>query len=120
MEYALITLLQIIGIGFHAAQKIAGIRSRNNDKKIREIISIFWNEDWNTLLISALVLALCLTVHFIVLNYFPKSISGHEWYYPISFGIALLFGYMGQRKIYQLFGTAENVFDKQVASKMPS
>jgi len=118
MEYLIIVALQIIGVGFHAAQKVAAIRVRFPEKRFTEIVSIFWQEDWNTFFVSALVVALNLVAHFIVLNYFPETISQHEWYYPISFGIAFVLGYAGQRMIYKYLGTAESFLDKQVANRL--
>jgi TRAP-type uncharacterized transport system fused permease subunit len=118
MEYILITILQILGVGFHAAQKVAIIRTRKPEKKFKEIIQIFWHEDWNTFFVSGLVVVLNLVAHFIVLNYFPETITEHEWYYPVSFGIALVLGYAGQRMIYKYLGTAETFLNKQVADRL--
>jgi hypothetical protein len=118
MEYLLIAVLQFLGVGFHAAQKVAIIRKGFPNKRFNEIISIFWNEDWNTLFVSGLVVILNLVGHYIVLNYAPGSVTQHEWYYVGSFALALCLGYFGQRKIYQILGTAETFLDKQVESKI--
>lgn len=120
MDYVLILALQLIGIGLHVAQKINVIDKKFPAFSMKECIVTFFNEDWITLFVSALVLVLNLIVHYIVHEF---SIESTDWvwssypivnYYTLSFMIALLLGYLGQRKIYQWLGSAEKILDQKV------
>lgn len=98
-------------------QKIIGLGNTNPTKTIREIIAIFVSEDWDTLIVSALVLLLNLVAHFIIAAYttLPNTVE----YYPLySFGAALVLGYAGQRLIYKYLGSAEKFLDKKVDAKL--
>jgi ABC-type Fe3+ transport system permease subunit len=120
MEYLIIIAFQILGIGFHVSTKIIGIRSRNVGYKIKEVLQIFIDEDWNTLFMSGWVLLFDLLVHFVI-NYYapdfhkrlvsiPLFISNAVLIVPVvvlSFAVAFLLGYGGQRIIYKYLGTAE-------------
>lgn len=118
MEYLLIILLQLIGIGLHVTQVIIKLGNDNRDKARNEILRIFWNEDWDTLLASALILILNLAAHYIVGEYAPKKIIDYEYYMLISFGLALLFGYAGQRIVYSALGKAEIFLNKKIEGKL--
>lgn len=112
MEYALIIILQLLGIGFHVMQKVIALGDTHKTK-MKETFSIFWSEDWDTLFVSFLVMTLNVVAHFILESYAPKSIIEYEYYDLISFGIALTLGYAGQRIIYKYLGTAETALAKK-------
>lgn len=116
MEYLLITILQLLGIGFHVMQKIISLGNDFPEKKRKEILSTFVNEDWDTLCVSALVMILNLVAHYIIERY-AHSITAYPYYSLISFGIALTLGYAGQRMIYKYLGSAEKFLDKKVEDK---
>ena len=120
MDYLLIIALQFIGIGLHVAQKINVIDKKYPEFTMKECIITFFNEDWITLFVSALVLFLDLIAHYIVHEF---SIDSTNWvwsaypiinYYTLSFALALGLGYFGQRKIYQWLGSAEKILDQKV------
>lgn len=115
MEYALIFILQLLGIGLSILQKITGLGDKFPNFDRKQIISTFFNEDWDTLIGSALVLILDLTVHFIC-NYYQAPFTSHPYYIFISFGLALLLGYAGQRIIYRVLGTSEKALNKKIDS----
>lgn len=117
IEYLLIIALQFIGVGFHVMQKVIGFGNIYPDKTKSEIFKTFWKEDWDTLVVSLLILALNLTIHFIIW-YFQPELRSMEYYHPISFATAFMLGYLGQRKIYSLLGTAERYIDKKVSDKI--
>jgi hypothetical protein len=117
MEYILIFLLELAGIGLHVMQKIIGIGNRHPGKKRPEIIGIFWDEDWDTLIVSAIVLFINLIAHFIVAEY-ATYLTEWEYYDLFSFGLALVLGYAGQRVIYNYLGTAEKYLNQQVEQKL--
>lgn len=118
MEYLIICAFQFLGVGFHAGQKIAALDKQFPTIKNWDIVKTFVDQDWNTLLISVLVLALNLLVHFCLQHYaadvFKIQFSFTVFnvlitlpiilfWYVISFGA----GYMGQRIIYKGLGTTE-------------
>jgi hypothetical protein len=113
MEYFLIFSLQLIGIGFHVAQKIKALDAKFPEMSIREIFNTFLDQDWVTLFISALIIVLDLMVHFILDRYTPDLIKGINYYVLYAFGIALVLGYAGQRLIYKYLGKAEEILDQQ-------
>lgn len=116
ISYGLIILLQVCGILLHVLQKIIAFGNDNKGMKRSQIISIFWDEDWDTLCVSIVVLVINLAGHFIVGHY--TKLDESEYYPLFAFGTALLLGYIGQRKIYQYLGTAEEFLDKQVKNKL--
>jgi hypothetical protein len=117
MEYLLIIILQLIGIGFHVAQKVLTLDKLSPNDSLKEVLALFWKSDRITVFISALVLALNLVAHYIIGEYAPESFTAWEYYDLSSFTLALLLGYFGQRKIYEWFGKAEGFLDKRIADK---
>lgn len=117
MEYLIIFILQFIGIGLHVAQKVREIDKRSLTDTPREVLAIFFQEDWITLFISGLVLVLNLVAHFILENYstLPATVEYFDLY---GFGIAFVLGYAGQRLIYKYLGTAEEMLTKRVNDKL--
>lgn len=118
MEYALITILELLGIGFCVAQKVLELDKKSPDDSLHDVFLLFWKSDRITILISALILILNVVAHFIIENYAPKSIVGYEYYALISFAIALVLGYGGQKIIYNALGKAGALIDKKVADKL--
>src|SRR5687768_10624743 len=92
MEYLLILILQLLGIGFHVMQKIVSLGDKFPTENRTGIFGIFMKEDWDTLVVSGLVLCLNLVVHFILSEYKPPF-TQWEYYILSSFAAALLFGY---------------------------
>jgi hypothetical protein len=121
MEYLIIIALQIIGVFAHVLQKTTDIKKAFPTYKFREIVSTFWDQDWNTIAFSVFVgIPLDLLGHFIAIKYVPGNVAAHPWYFVWSFVIALFLGYAGQRFIYKHLGTLETFLDKQVDSRIPS
>jgi hypothetical protein len=116
MEYTLILILQFLGIGFHVMQKISILGDKFPEKTIGDIQAIFWKQDYDTLIVSALVLLLNLVAHYIVGEY--TDIPSIKYYHLYSFGIALVLGYAGQRIIYKYLGTAEKFLDRKIETKL--
>ena len=116
MEYILIIILQLIGIGLHVMQKVSAINDKYPEKSHKEVFVLFWQEDFNTVVISALVLALNLTGHYIIEHY--TDIASKAYFHLWNFGTALVLGYAGQRIIYKYLGTAERFLDKKVENKL--
>ena len=121
MEYFLIFVLQLFGIGFHIVQTVRKLDSEHPDKKISEIFTLFFNNEWVTLFGSSLVVFLHLTTHYIVDTYAPElretkiNIFVAQVPYIIgSFVMAFCLGYFGQRIIYKFFGKAETYLGNKV------
>lgn len=117
MDYIIIIILQIIGVGFHVGQKIVGLGDKFPEKTKREIFAVFWKEDWDTLGVSVFVLMLNLVAHFVTCRYLPV-VADWEYFEVSSFAVALILGYAGQRKIYKWLGSAEQFLDKKIEEKL--
>lgn len=105
MEYLIIIACELLGIGFQVMQKVSALKQQHKEFKKKEIFKVFWDEDWNTLAISGLIFLANLLGHYIVANY--SNLEEGEWYFPISFGIAITLGYGGQTIVYKYLGTAQ-------------
>jgi hypothetical protein len=116
MEYFLIFILQVIGCGLHVAQKVLELDKKFHDDSLETVLKEFLKTDRVTLIISALVLALNIVVHYIVGEY--SDFDEIEYYDLYSFGLAFVLGYAGQRLIYKYLGKAEEALNKKVESKL--
>ena len=116
MEYIIIFTLQLLGIAFHVVQKVNTLDKQYPEKSIKEIYSLFFENEWSSLSVSALVLFADLFFHFIIDQYFPAVreismtvplINVTMPYLAVSFIIAIVLGYGGQRLAYKYLGKAE-------------
>ena len=117
MEYLIVFIMQMIGIGFHVGQKVVSLGNAYPDKSWKEILSALFVEDWDTMVISCLVIFLNEMIHFII-NEYAGHITELPNFYLYSFGTALLLGYAGQRLIYKFLGTAEKFLGDQIDNKL--
>lgn len=122
MEYFLSFILQLLGISFHVMQKIISLGDHDKTKSRSEIVSIFLAEDWDTLVVSGLVLVTCMTFHFAANYYYPDIMDNIvtvplvDWDVPLVFLILIssfVIGYAGQRLVYRWLGSAEKYLDKK-------
>ena len=119
MEYALIFILQLLGIGFHVGQKVLELDKLKPDDSLGDVFRMFWKDDKATILISiCLILPLGLVAYFILSEYGPESISGYEYFDLIYFISSLVLGYSGQRIIYGALGKAVSFAEKKVSDKL--
>lgn len=119
MEYLLIFILQLLGIGFHAGQKVLELDKLSPDDTLFDVGKLFWKEDKITVIISVfLILPLTLVTYYILQDYGPDSVSGYEYFDLISFGFALVLGYAGQRIVYGALGKAVNFAEKKINDKL--
>lgn len=116
MEYIIIFTLQLLGIAFHVVQKVNTLDKQYPEKSIKEIYSLFFENEWSSLSVSALVLFADLFFHFIIDSYFPAVremsitvplINLTMPYLAVSFIVAFVLGYGGQRLAYKYLGKAE-------------
>lgn len=103
--YGAIVLLFLLGIGLHVTQEIDKLRIKYPDKRPREIMRVFFEEEWNVLIRSALIMILYIVALVLVRNDSRESVRaiGHHWgIWPL----ALILGYAGQRILYAWLGTS--------------
>lgn len=117
MEYVLIAVLQLLGIGFHVMQKVSSLGNTFPQKSRKDILGIFLQEDWDTLCISGLILATCETGHYII-HHYAHTVAAMQYFELTWFGLALVLGYSGQNLIYKWLGSAESYLDKKVTDKL--
>jgi len=105
MEYVLIVVLQLLGIGFYVGQKVMELDKLTPDDSLPQVFAMFWKTDRITMMISALVLLLHLVGHYIAEDYtdYPSTVENYSLW---SFGIAFVLGYAGQFLIYLALGKA--------------
>jgi len=119
MEYALIIILQLLGIGFHVGQKVLELDKLKPDDSLADVFKMFWKDDKTTILISVcLILPLGLVTYFILMEYGPESITGYEYFDLIYFGFSLVMGYSGQRLVYGALGKAVIFAEKKISDKL--
>ena len=124
MEYFLIIVLQLLGIGFHVMQKVISLGDLYPEKTIRQIFEAFFKADWDTLTVSGLVLITHFTFHFILTYYNPELTNASFTvpvfggiivsYVIVSFVIAFVLGYAGQRLAYKWLGSAEKKLENKI------
>jgi hypothetical protein len=117
MEYFLIIVLQILGVAFHIMQKVIKLGDDNPEMPRRQIFSVFFREDWDTLTVSGLILILHLVVHYAIDRYTPDFRATINYYVLYAFAAAFMLGYLGQRAVYRWLGSAEKKIDAIVDIK---
>lgn len=118
MEYLIIIAFQVLGIGFHVMQKIIKLGDERKSLTKKEIVDTFFSEDWDTLIVSVLIICGHLLTHYVIDEYTPSFRNDVNFYVLYAFGAAFMLGYLGQRMVYKWLGTAENKLDKMVQSKL--
>ncbi len=119
MEYALIFILQILGIGFHVGQKVLELDKLSPDDSLTDVFKLFWKSDKITILISiGLILPLTEILYYVLNVYGPDSIINYEYFDLIAFGLSFVLGYSGQRIVYSALGKATEVVEKKLADKL--
>lgn len=118
MEYLLIIVLQLLGIGFHVMQKIVSLGDTCKECTRKDVISAFFKEDWDTLVVSILVLVSNLVIHYIVDTYAHSLRDSTQYYILYAFGLAFVLGYAGQRLVYKWLGSAEKRLTNEIDNKL--
>ena len=123
MEYLLIIILQLLGIGFHVGQKVLILDKLSPDDTLTDVFRLFWRSDRITVFISGLVLIFNIVAHYIVGVYgepLVTYINSFEYlnYDLCAFALAFSLGYCGQRLVYKWLGRAEIFLDKQIEEKI--
>jgi hypothetical protein len=112
MIYLLTCGLFILGVCFHVMQKIGSLRIKFPELDAVTVFNTFFKQEWDSLLVSALVLA-CIEV-FIFLTR-TNQYTLPSWFAQWGiYGFSLVMGYAGQRLAYKYLQTAESVLEKKV------
>lgn len=123
MDYALIFILELIGIGLYVGQIVIELDKKSPDDSKLDVLKLFWKLDGFTLFISVIILVANEVFHLIMETYGQKAIAYVDSlpflnYHLVSFLIAFGLGYFGQRKVYQWLGKAEVFIDKKIEAKL--
>lgn len=119
MEYLFIIAFQVVGILCHVAQKIVQFDRESPEKTRKQIVDLFFENEWSSLGSSGVFLFLHLLIHG-ASDYYnwlgeTEAIALFGVMIPmtaISLGIALVIGYGGQRIVYKYLGNMEAVLNK--------
>lgn len=117
MIYLLTTICLILGVLFHVMVKVTGYKKTFPELTIKTIWKVFFKEEWDSLIVSALVLFVVELTIFII-NYVGVLIP--DWLNWGIFPIALVMGYQGQRIAYKFLNTATEVLEKRAESINPN
>lgn len=118
MNYILIAIIFALGVGYHIMQKVISYKKQFPALKRREIFATFFREEWDSLIVSGLVLSTMELAMFIIdktNKTLPVWITNWGmWVLP------LIMGYAGQRIAYKWLGTASEVLERKVENKINS
>ncbi len=131
MDYVLILMFQAFGVFFRCGQIIAGYRKTYPQLERKQVLNTLWNEDYNTLVVSAGIAALHACVHYAAAYLgIDEALDGTSFtvwgiviqavtvYLALSFALAIVIGYKGQDLIYKWLGSAADKLDKEVTTKL--
>lgn len=112
MIYILTTLLFVLGVGYHVMQIVMKLRKQYPAFGFKEIFNTFFNQEWDSLIRSFLVLSTY------ELGLFIIDMTGARmplWWekYLVVYTLAIVLGYAGQRIAYKYLGTAADVLEKK-------
>ena len=112
MDYLLTIVLFILGVCFHVMQKIMILKASFPQLKFRDIWNTFFKQEWDSLVVSGLVLCVAEIALFIAVN---NKVTLPNWLDEWGmYLIPLVLGYSGQRIAYKYLQTAEAVLEKKV------
>jgi len=128
MDYILIIIFQAIGVAFKVGQQVNVLKKLHPERTGKEIMNTYWNEDWNTLIMSWVVLCTNLAVHYVVsllgidfkkdFTILSLELSYGSVYLLGSVVVASVLGYKGQDLLYKWLGSAADRLDKEVSEKI--
>ena|SRR5688572_7021532 len=117
MIYILTITCLLLGVLFHVMVKVTGYKKTFPELTFRTIWKVFLKEEWDSLIVSALVLFVTELSIFII-NYVGVVIP--DWLNWGIYPIALVMGYQGQRIAYKFLNTATEVLEKRAESINPN
>ena len=112
MDYFFLFALWFLGTGFHVMQKIITLRKSFPTLSFGVVWSTFFNQEWDSLIVSVLVISVYELVIFIF-NY--NSFGFYQWFDDWGmYCLALVLGYGGQMLAYKYLNTAVDELNKKV------
>lgn len=122
-DYVFMFLAGMIGITIHVLIKIKGIRKRNPKAGIKEVFGLYFQMDWDSLLLSFVTVLGCMFIinEFLFTKDFENIDTAKEfgWKYKMVNWIRTVFiviGYAAQSLIYASLGRAEKVLHERAKS----
>lgn len=111
MIYILSIACFLLGVGYHVMQCIMKLRAKFPQLGFKVVFATFFQQEWDSLLRSLLVMFTFLIYLFITIS---EEVKYPDWYYRWGvYAIALMAGYAGQRLAYSYLSTAENILEKK-------
>lgn len=129
MEYPLIIIFQLLGVLFRCGKTVAELKKSHPEKTRKEIINILSVEDWNTVVMSLVVMGFDLALHWSIhvagisfdhgdFQIWGMVITHYAIYIFGTVALASILGYKGQELIYKWLGSAADRLDKEVSEKI--
>lgn len=107
MDYFLILVLWIIGVGFDVMRKITKLRKKFPQFGFGTVWKTFFGQEWDSLMVSVLVLLFQETA-LIIIAY--NEIKLPPWFDAWGmYVLSLALNYSGQRTAYHFLNTSESV-----------
>lgn len=101
-----------LGVTFHVLAQVQKLRKKFPKHKAKEILGIFFDEEWNVLFVSAAVNTTCIIAEkFGASTYLGVPVDSKELTLFVSM---LVIGYAGQRLVYKWLGSTEKVLTQQI------
>jgi hypothetical protein len=99
-------------------QKVMHLRKKFPDFGLKEIFTLFFKEEWDSLIVSFLVL--CTYQLFLFIIEMAEVVMPAWWdKYLLDYVLAVVMGYAGQRLAYKYLGTAEKVLTEKAEINKP-
>lgn len=103
----------IIGVVLHIGTKVEGLKNKFPNLTKGQILGTFFAEEWNVLIISAVVNISCLiSVQLGAIHYFGWD--QYQFGPLVAFVLMIGVGYFGQRVVYRVLGTTEKILNKKI------
>lgn len=117
MDYFLTTILFLLGVAFHVMGKVKDLKVKFPDLHRSMIWKTFFEQEWDSLVVSGLVLIATEMALFIsVYNEVKLPAWVDMWGMYV---ISVVAGYAGQRIAYVYLGTAEDFLRKKADQLKP-
>ena len=111
IEYVLIGILYVMGVGFNISQKLSVLQKKFPSFSRKEIVQTFKKEEWNTMIVSFLGL---ITVQALWFAGHYENVTLPLWLHGFAvYPAAMVVGYAIQRIIYKYLGTSESALMSQ-------
>lgn len=112
LEHILIGILYMLGVCYYVMRKINKLRTEHPELKRMEVFKTYWDEEWNTNIVSGLGF---ITVQVFLLIAHLKKIPLPEWLHEWGLYLgAIVAGYCFHWAIYAWLGTTEQAVAKKI------